>query len=104
MKLLSFTFLVLLIWSQQVAGRELSERPLSMFRDGEFGIVGYALFGLLLAIGVLMLHAQVRARHLGAVVVFGLALAFLIVVVATPSLDATHDACATALLFLLFVY
>jgi hypothetical protein len=104
MKLLSFAFLGLLVWSQHAAGRQLSEQPLSMFRDGEYRAVGYALFGLLLAIGILMLHAQVRARHVGAVIVFGLALVFLVVVVATPSLDATHDACATTLLFLLFVY
>jgi len=104
MKVLSIAFFGLLLWSQNAAGPELSAQPLSMFRDGEFRAVGYALFGLLMSIGVLMLHAQVRARHVGAVMVFGLALVFLIVVVATPSLDATHDACATALLFLLFVY
>jgi len=104
MKLLSLLFLGLLLWSQQVAGRELSERPLSMFRDGEFGPLGYALFALLMCIGVLMLHAQVRARHVGAVVVFGLAVMFLMVVVATPSLDAGHDAAATSLLLLLLGY
>jgi hypothetical protein len=104
MKLLSVTFLGLLIWSQQVAGRPLSDLPLSMFRDGEFGVLGYTLFALLLVIGVLMLHAQIRLRRFGAIVVFGLALAFLIVVVATPSLDADHNACATLLLFRLFGY
>ena len=104
MKLLSVLFLGLLIWAQQVAGRQLAEQPLSMFRDGEFRAVGYALFGLLMSIGVLMFQAQVRARHVGAIVVFGLALVFLTVVVATPSLDANHDACATSLLLLLFAY
>lgn len=104
MKLLSVAFLGLLIWSQQVAGRELSEQPLSMFRDGDFRAVGYALFALLLAIGVLMINAKQRARHVGAAVVFGLALMLLLVVVATPSLHAVHESAATGLLFLLFGY
>lgn len=103
-KLLSAGFLGLLIWSQAMIGPELWRRPLSMFRDDDFGIVGYSLFAVLLVIGVLMFTAQRRARHWGGVVVFGEALVLLLVVAATPSSHPVHEAAAALLLFSLFGY
>ena len=103
MKPLSIAFLGLLFWSQGLAG-ELADKPLSMFRDGEFQIVGYALFALLLAIGALMAATLQRRGHSGEAAVFASALALLLIVVATPSLNAAHETAAALLLLTLFIY
>jgi hypothetical protein len=105
MKLLSLIFVGLLFWSQVVVGAELADKPLSMFRDGDFGVVGYTLFALLLAIGALMATALQRAERRGEARVFFLAVFLLFVVLATPSLDsALHETGAAFLLCLLFGY
>ena len=104
MKLLSLVFLTLLAWSQMVVGDHLTDMPLSMFRDGEFRIVGYALFALLLAIGAIMVAALRRANRAADAAVFAFVLALLMVVVATPSLNAWHEAGAALLLLTLFGY
>jgi hypothetical protein len=105
MKLLSLIFVGLLSWAQVVGGAELADKPLSMFRDGDCGAVGYALFALLLAIGALMAAALNRVGRRGEAGVFVLAVVLLFVVLATPSLDsALHETGAAALLCLLFGY
>jgi hypothetical protein len=79
-------------------------RPLSMFRDRGEAWVGYALFALLLAAGVLLLWQLVRMRwFLDAAALLGIA-AMLAVVAATPSVDTLHNSLAFLLLFLLWVY
>ncbi len=104
MKLLTLTFLGLLVWSQNVVGDPLALQPLSMFRDGDFRPVGYALFALLTAIGVLPLLAHYCAGRYGSAAVFALGLGMLLVVVATPSLNPLHEAASILLLLLLFAY
>jgi len=105
MKLLSLIFVGLLFWSQVVVGAELADKPLSMFRDGDFGVVGYALFALLLAIGALMAAALHRAGRRREARVFAFAVFLLTVVLVTPSLDsALHETGAALLLCLLFGY
>jgi hypothetical protein len=104
MKLLSVGFLGLLVWSQAIVGPELSLRPLSMFRDGDYGVVGYALFAVLCVIGIVMLTAQRRAERYGGTAAFAIALALLLIVAATPSLHPVHEAAAAVLLFTLFAY
>lgn len=105
MKLLSLIFVGLLFWSQVVVGAELADKPLSMFRDGDFGVVGYTLFALLLAIGALMAAALHRAGRPGEARVFVIAVLLLLVVLVTPSLDsALHETGAAFLLCLLFGY
>jgi hypothetical protein len=105
MKLLSLIFVGLLFWAQFAVGEELAVKPLSMFRDGDFGVVGYALFALLLAIGALMAAALHRAERRGEARVFVLAVFLLFVVLVTPSLNsALHETGAAFLLCLLFGY
>ncbi|MCI0642888.1 MAG: hypothetical protein L0Y72_21455 [Gemmataceae bacterium] len=104
MKLLTLTFLGLLVWSQYLVGDPLASQPLSMFRDGDFRPVGYALFALLTAIGALPLLSHYIAGRYGSAAVFALGLGFLLVVVATPSLNPLHEAASTLLLLLLFTY
>jgi hypothetical protein len=103
-KLLTLTFLGLLVWSQNVVGDPLALQPLSMFRDGDFRPVGYALFALLAAIGTLPLLAHYHAGRLGNAGVFALGLGLLLVVAATPSLNPLHEAASILLLLLLFAY
>ena len=105
MKLLSLIFVGLLSWAQFVVGAELADKPLSMFRDGDFGVLGYALFALLLAIGALMAAALHRAERRGEARVFVLAVLLLFVVLVTPSLNsALHETGAAFLLCLLIGY
>ena len=105
MKPVAAAFLLLLAyahtrddWNAAVA------RPMSMFRDGGDAWIGDALFGLLLAAGVLLLVQLVRLRWiLDAAAVLGIAV-MLAVVAATPSADTLHNFLAFLLLFLLYVY
>lgn len=79
-------------------------RPLSMFRDGGDAWIGYAMFALLLAAGVLLLWQLIRMRwFVDAAVVLGIAV-MLAIVARTPSVDTLHNFLAFLLLFLLWVY
>lgn len=104
MKLLTLTFLGLLVWSQNVVGDLLALQPLSMFRDGEFSPLGYALFALLAAIGALPLLAHYNAGRHGCAAVFALGLGLLLLVAATPSLNPLHETASILLLLLLFTF
>lgn len=104
MKLLTIAFLGLLFWSQCSVDPNLAVQPLSMFRDGEFPSIGYALFALLLAIGAQMALAQYRMENAGSAVVFALAVCLLLLVAVTPTFNAWHEAGAACLLLLLLAY
>lgn len=105
MKPVAVTFLVLFFYAH-VQGDldDAVRRPLSMFRDGGEVWLGYALFGLLLAAGGLLVRLMLRMRWfldaaflLGAAVMLG-------VVAATPSVGSLHNFLAFLLLFGLWVY
>jgi hypothetical protein len=105
MKLASLAFVLLLLIAHAAGdGAELLGRPLSVFRDGAQGGLGYALFAVLLLIGLLYTAALVRARREVETLAAGLAALLLLVVAATPSLGAFHLACSLLLLMLLFAY
>src|SRR5262245_47486365 len=104
MKPLTITFVGLLVWSQSAAGEQLTSRPLSMFRDGEYSAVGYALFALLLAMGSLMMQRLQRLGRHGEAYVFAAATALLAVVATTPSFNAWHECSAILLMLTLFAY
>lgn len=79
-------------------------RPLSMFRDYEPAWIGYALFGVLLAIGIETIRTACRAHAIVDAVVYLVSTGLLIAVAATPSYDDMHTACALAAMIILFAY
>jgi hypothetical protein len=78
-------------------------RPLSMFRDYEPAWIGYALFGLLVAIGLETARTALRVQAEFQAVFYLVATALLAAVAATPSNDALHSTCAFAAMALMFV-
>jgi hypothetical protein len=94
-------FLVLLL-ALHLADPEAWEKPLSLFRDGPHPAAGYALFGLLLAVGGLHVQAYYRAGRVRQVWLPAFALALLAVVAVTPSWGEAHLAAAFALLAVVF--
>jgi hypothetical protein len=79
-------------------------RPLSMFRDYEPAWIGYALFGMLLAIGLETVRTAFRVQAELHAAVYLLATGLLAVVAATPSYDALHTTCALVAMFMMYVY
>src|SRR5919201_878426 len=108
MKLTTLAFLVALLAAHSVGDTDKRfDQPLSMFRDGPDGVarwLGFLLFGLLLLAGSLLIRTLYRARRFLDVGVFGFAAALLVVVAATPSLNADHELCSFFLLALLYGY
>jgi hypothetical protein len=94
-------FLVLLL-ALHLADPEAWAKPLSLFRDGPYPAAGYALFGLLLAVGGLHVRTYYRASRWRQVGPSVLALALLAVVAVTPSWGGAHSAAAFALLAAVF--
>lgn len=105
MKLTSLAF-VLLLLAAHVSGdsAELIGQPLSMFRDGDQGWLGYLLFAVLLLICGLYVTALARAERLDEMAAAGLAAFLLAVVAATPSAGLFHIICSLLLLGLLLGY
>jgi hypothetical protein len=105
MKLASLAFVLLLLAAHlEGDSAELLGQPLSMFRDGEQGWLGYLLFAVLLLISGLYVRALARADRLGEAAAAGLAAVLLAVVAVTPSMGAFHILCSLLLLGLLFAY
>lgn len=105
MRLSSAAFVLLLVGAHGVG--DLDQRlgqPLSVFRDGAHGWLGYLLFASLLAIGWRYTTALVRAGEEDEAVSGGLATLLLFVVAVTPSFNGFHLLCSFALLLLLFVH
>jgi hypothetical protein len=105
MKLASLAFVLLLLIAHAAGdGARLLGQPLSMFRDGGQGGLGYALFALLLLISGLYLTALARAGRAGEVAVAAVAALLLAVVAVTPSQGAFHLLCSLLLLGVLLCY
>ncbi len=105
MKLASLAF-VLLLLAAHLDGdsAELIGQPLSMFRDGEQGWLGYLLFAVLLLISGLYVRALARADRVGEAAAASLAALLLAVVAVTPSMGGFHIFCSLVLLGVLFAY
>jgi hypothetical protein len=97
----SVLFLVLLA-AVHLAAPDAVEQPLSLFRDRPWPAAGYALFALLILVGVLHVRAAVRSGNTVVVPCVGVGL--LAVVALTPSFDLDHAWAAFALMGLMFLY
>ena len=105
MKLAASAFFLLLVCAHLDGDpARLLHQPLSIFRDGDQAWLGYPLFLLLLAVGLLYAAALARARREAEATVSCLAVVLLLVVVLTPSFDGVHNLASFALLLLLFGY
>jgi hypothetical protein len=103
LKLASATFFLLLLGAH--VGGDLGQRlaqPLSLFRDGGQGWLGYLLFAVLLLIGLLYMRALIHAGKEEEAVSAGLAALLLFIVAATPSFQGFHLLSSLLLLLLLF--
>ncbi len=105
MKLATLLFFVLLVYAHQVCGLSTSlEQPLSAFREGEFGALGYALFCAIGLIGVLCTFSLNRFGEPGqASNTMGFCV-LLVIVAATPNGWSLHDASAIVLLVSIYAY
>jgi hypothetical protein len=79
-------------------------RPLSMFRDYEPAWIGYALFGMLLAIGLETARTAFRVQAELHAAVYLIATGLLAIVAFTPSYDSVHTTCALVAMFMMYVY
>jgi hypothetical protein len=105
MKLVSLAFLLLLLHAHgEVETADPLALPLSMFRDGAHGWLGYALFVLLLAIGGLYARALARSRKEAETSMAGCAVLLLLIVAVTASEGPLHVLCSLVLLALLYGY
>ena len=104
-KLFGLTFAVLLVCAHIAdAQGDAYVRPLSMFRDYEPAWIGYAMFGLLVAIGLETIRTAWRAEAAHHVAAYLVATALVAVVAATPSFDEIHIMCSLVAMVLLFAY
>jgi len=105
-RLLSAAFLVLLLAAHDAAAGpdDPLAYPLSALRDGPQAALGYCLFALLLAVGVVLIILADRADKGLDVVALGLAGALLVAVALTPSYGGLHALFAFSLLLLLYAY
>jgi hypothetical protein len=105
MKLASLAFLLLLLHAHgEVETDDPLALPLSMFRDGAHGWLGYALFAVLLTIGGLYARALARSRKEVEAGLAGCAVLLLLVVAVTASVGELHVLCSLVLLALLYGY
>ena len=104
-KLLGIVFGVLLACAHAADLQgDAYHRPLSMFRDYEPAWIGYALFGVLLAMGLETARTALRVQAELHAAVYLTATGLLAVVAATPSPDELHLQCALAAMAMMFVY
>lgn len=79
-------------------------RPLSTFRDGPSGWVGYVLFALLLGMGAGHVAIYIRGRQFSGLIVPLICVVLLAFVALTPSFDCVHIVASLILLGLVFMY
>lgn len=104
-KVLALAFTVMLVCAHLAdAQGDAYHRPLSMFRDYQPAWIGYALFGLMLAIGVEIIRTACRLRAEGHVVVYLVLTGMLALVAATPSTDSVHTTFAVTAMAMMFIY
>ncbi len=105
LKLASIVYFALLYYAHQVSDLNTPlGQPLSVFREGKFGLFGYAIFCTIALIGVLYAIGLRHADQLGEAGNILGSLALLLVIVATPSWGILHNLTALALLFSMFAY
>jgi hypothetical protein len=80
------------------------ERPLSQFRDGHDGWLGYAMFFLLLLMGVQYTVVLVRSRMEAEAFISGLGVSLILIVSLTSSSGAFHLLTSLLLLLILFSF
>jgi hypothetical protein len=103
MKLAVLAFFGLLVCAHGAGnGGSLVQQPLSMFRDGPEGWLGYALFAALLLISWFYTAALTRCRREAEADIAGLAGFLLLLVAVTPSQGSFHILCSLGLLLLVF--
>ena len=104
-KLFGVVFAALLVCAHvaDVQG-DAYQRPLSMFRDSDPAWLGYALFGVLLAIGALTIRTALRIQAEFHAAAYLVATGLLAIVAATPSNDSWHTSCALTAMALMFVH
>lgn len=104
-KVVGLSFVTLLAWAHWADPRgDVWSRPLSLFRDCEPEWIGYALFGLLMLLGLTAARTAWRAGSPGEAFVYLLATMILALVAATPSFDADHLFCSLLLLAVMFLF
>jgi hypothetical protein len=90
-KVLATAFVALLVYAHAVDPQgEAYFRPLSTFRDFGPAWIGYALFGMLLAVGAGTARTAFRVQNEAQMAVYMLLTAMLAFVLATPSNDFYH--------------
>ena len=99
----SALFVVVLV-VVHLTDKEYLHRPLSTFRDGPSGWVGYVLFALLLGMGAGQGWLFIRTRRYAGLIVPVLCFALLSFVALSPSFDSVHIVASLVLLTLVFVY
>lgn len=102
MKLLAAAFFGLLWFAHEAGGPSAVGRPLSMFRDGAAGWIGYGLFGLLLAAALWQTVSLARAGREVETLSAAASAALVLAVGLTPSLGLTHHLAAFCLIMLVF--
>jgi hypothetical protein len=105
LKLSSLAFLALLCYTHVAAGTGLLlAMPLSMFRDGPLSPAGYLLFAFLTLIGITLTLTLAGSGRRAEAGLAGAATGLLVVVAATPTYHAAHEATSFGLLFALYCY
>ena len=105
MKFTSLSFFLLLVFAHTKGDFEsLAGQPLSTFRDGPHGWLGFALFAALLLVGVLYVTALVRSQREAEAGISVLGILLLLIVALTPSTDGFHLFFSLLLFALLFGY
>jgi hypothetical protein len=104
-KLFGLTFAALLVCAHiaDLQG-DAYLRPLSMFRDYEPAWIGYALFGLLVAVGLETIRTALRAEAAYHAAAYLVATTLVAVVAATPSEGEFHIICSVVAMVMLFAY
>jgi hypothetical protein len=105
LKLFGITFVALLLCAHLADVRgDAYTRPLSMFRDYDPAWIGYALFGLLIAIGLETARTAFRLRSEIHTFMYLVLTGLLAFVAATPSTGEWHQICAIVAMAIMFVY
>jgi hypothetical protein len=80
------------------------ERPLSLFRDYEPAWIGYAMFALLVSIGLETVRTAFRAECEAHAGMYLFSTGLLAVVAATPSTNEWHQNFSVVVMLTLFIY
>lgn len=105
MRLVTLAFLALLVLAHANGKWESAlARPLSLFREEAGSPIGWVLFGLLLAAGVILVQLLLRLRWFIDALMLLVATVLLAFVAATPSVGSDHLLVSGVLLLSLYIY